>query len=216
MRKLVFINLLLTINLAFSQIKEATILFKDNTSIEGFGEIKKNKIYFKIEEKEEPSEWSFDMAKGITFSSYGYSEKYEYVTVSKKKKPLLLQVIEEGNVSLYLDVFIETTYGAFATYNFNKNFNPTATPKNNLIPQVFSDDAEMQRVYYTKRNSEEIATSITTSFSKTATKYFEDCGVLVQKIKTGKFLKKDIEEIVTYYNNYCYDDENETDKDASH
>ena len=207
MKKILILILLLNANFAISQMREAKIFFNDSTSVEGFGEIKKNKIYFKVEKKDEPSEWSFDITKGITFSSYGYSEKYEYVKISKNKKPLLLQIIEEGDVTLYLDILIENQLFR----NFNSTTNPISQQMQNNSYQTFGE-SEIRNVYYAKRKNEELATNITANFSKNTPKYFEDCGALVQKIKTKKFLKKDIEEIVTYYNNYCND---ENDQDAS-
>lgn len=46
--------------------------------------------------------------------------------------------------------------------------------------QTFGE-SEIRNVYYAKRKNEELATNITANFSKNTPKYFEDCGVLVQK-----------------------------------
>lgn len=71
-------------NFTFSQdYREATIIFNDSSSVKGFGEIKNNTIYFKVKQEDEPSKWSYDIAKGLIFSGYGYSEKYEYVKFEK-------------------------------------------------------------------------------------------------------------------------------------
>jgi hypothetical protein len=211
MKKILFI-LLLNFNLAYCQMKEATIFFNDSTSIEGFAEIKKNKILFKVEEKDEASEWSSDIAKAVVFSSYGYSEKYEYISFATNKKPILLQVIEEGNVSLYLDINFVTDFLYFGGINSVGFGNTMTNPYGISYATVPSSvNADMKKVYYTKRKNEAIATNITANFSKKSLKYFEDCGVLVKKIKTGKFRKDDIEEIISYYNNYCYEDETDDD-----
>jgi hypothetical protein len=92
--------------LVFSQEREATIIFNDSTSIKGFGEIKNENIYFRVSQEDEITKWSFDMAKGLTFSGYGFSEKYEYVKPDKYSTPILLEVIEEGNVNLYKKIVL--------------------------------------------------------------------------------------------------------------
>lgn len=90
------------INFTFGQdYREATIIFNDSTSVKGFGEIKKNTIYFKVKQKDQPSKWSYDIAKGLTFSGYGFSEKYEYVKFEKNRDPRIMEVIEEGELILY-------------------------------------------------------------------------------------------------------------------
>lgn len=41
------------------------------------------------------------------------------------------------------------------------------------------------------------------NFKKTASNYFKDCPSLVDKLKNKIFKKRDIEEVVTYYNTNC-------------
>jgi hypothetical protein len=68
----------LFLNYAFGQdYREASILFNDSTTIKGFGELRNNKIYFKLKQEDKPSEWQSDFAKGLIFTGYGFSEKYE-------------------------------------------------------------------------------------------------------------------------------------------
>ena len=49
--------------------------FNDSTSIEGLGYIKNNKIFFKLEEKEAFSEWSFESVYRIDF--YGFENSVD-------------------------------------------------------------------------------------------------------------------------------------------
>ena len=45
--------------------------------------------------------------------------------------------------------------------------------------------------------------SIFGNFKKKAKEYFKDCPSIVKKIKSGKYKKTDIIEIVEYYNVFC-------------
>lgn len=63
--------------------------------------------------------------------------------------------------------------------------------------------------YYVLRKNEQIATPIylkqiiSNNFKKTALEYFKDCKKVTDKIKKKKFWKKNIPEMVDYYNNNC-------------
>ncbi len=98
--KLLSIIFLLLTSFIFCQEREARILFLDSTSIKGYGEIKKEKIYFRVDLKSEKTEWDYDMVQGLIFEAYGFSEEYEYVKKSEKAKPILMEVIERGNKTL--------------------------------------------------------------------------------------------------------------------
>jgi len=43
----------------------------------------------------------------------------------------------------------------------------------------------------------------TKNFKKAASAYFKDCPSLVKKIQSRTFKKRDLEKIVSYYNNKC-------------
>ena len=101
MKLLLQLLFLIFINSTFSQdYREATILFNDSSSVKGFGEIRNNTIYFKVKQEDKPSKWSYDITKGIVFSGYDYSEKYVYVKFEKYTNPKIMEVIEEGKLSL--------------------------------------------------------------------------------------------------------------------
>jgi hypothetical protein len=185
----------LFINVTFSQdYREATIVFNDSTSIKGFAEIKNNEIYFKLKQEDKPDKWSYDIAKGIIFSGYGFSEKLEYLKSGKNSKPKILEVIEEGNINLYRE----------SRMYYTSNGNTTA----GKLPTNFSTYEFTTETFYVKKKSEEFATDISFSFKTTAKKYFSDCEKIIEKIKNGKFTRKNIPDMVFYYNEYC-DENNE-------
>ena len=194
MKKNIFYIIFLFLTLPiFSQEREATIVFIDSTSIKGFGEIKNEKIYFRVDLKSEKSEWKYDIAKGLIFSGYGFTEKYEYVKPDKYSKPVLMEVIEEGNVNLYK----KSSYGLKMGIGISTNG----------IGPVGGYD--FSSAYYVKKNNEENATELTFSFKSRSIRYFSDCKVIIEKIKKREFKVDTIPEMIYYYNDYCgKEDEN--------
>ena len=63
--------------------------------------------------------------------------------------------------------------------------------------------------YYVKRSNQQNATHLASNelfsknFKKAASEFFSDCPLLVEKLQTKEFNKKDIKEIVTFYNENC-------------
>lgn len=209
MKLLIRFLLLLFINYSFGQdYRQARIIFNDSSSIEGFGEIKGNTIYFKVLQEDKADKWSYDFAKGLTFAAYGFSEKYEYVKI-EHSKPKLMQVVEEGKVTLYRDAKI---YFADNRPESEK-IKETAlvhlpNPHSDKLFQMHVSSMEtMTETFYVKRENEEFATDIIFSFNIRAKKYFADCKKVIEKIKNKKFTKKNIQDMVFFYNEYCDEDE---------
>lgn len=195
MKKILLLLLIASLQ-AFSQEREATILFLDSTSIAGFGEIKNQKIHFRTDLKSEKSEWDYDVTKGIIFTGYGFSEKYIFIKPDKYSKPILMEVIEEGKVNLYKKSDFGIKLGAIAGVNSSTGIyaRPTASYE-------FTND------YYVKKENEESATELTFSFKARANRYFSDCPAILEKIKKKEFKVDTIPEIIYYYNDYCGDED---------
>ena len=131
-------------NFTYSQdYREATILFNDSSSVKGYGEIRNNTIYFKVRQEDKPSKWSHDITKGLLFSGYGYSEKYEYVKFEKNKNPKIMEVMEEGRLSLYR--LSKSVYISNGTIS-----------QNCLITNSFLTE-DLKETFYVKRKNEELA-----------------------------------------------------------
>jgi hypothetical protein len=199
MKNLAILLFLFTINHGFCQMQTATIVFNDSTSILGMGEIKNNKIYFKIEQKDNPTEWSYDMASALIFSGYGFSEKYEYVKISKNSSPELIEVVNEGNVTLYKQIKVTNSIFDLARNGYLLS-NGERIGGNNL-------ESDVQYKYFVKRKTEEFATIIHFNFKEKIFDYFSDCPILKKKINQKIYTKKNIEEMIEYYNNYCNDEQ---------
>jgi hypothetical protein len=198
---ILFLFTILIHQFSFAQEEnKAIILFNDGTSIEGIGEIKRNTIYFKVAPEDTYTEWDYTSAKGIIFSGYGYSEKYEYAKTDKNSNPVIMEVVDEGFVTLYRKnkmVFRVSTDYNHSPYN---SVGPFAG--NNFISE------DMSTTYYVQRKEESFATNITSGFKAKSLKYFSDCKALTEKIYDRTFTVDKIKAMVDYYNNYCYEEEN--------
>ena len=198
MKKIILILLLLIQSFSYSQEEnKATIIFNDNTTIEGLGEIKKNKIYFKVAPQDNYSEWDYTSVRGIIFSGYGFSEKYEYTKPDKNSNPVIMEIVDDGFVKLYRKnkLFMRIEKVAIST-------------SNNLLLGNNRISEDMSTTYYVKREEEDFATDISFGFKARSLKYFADCKSLTEKIYNRTFTAENIIEMINYYNNYCDGEEN--------
>jgi len=194
---------ILIVNYAFCQDQEAAIIFNDGTTVDGFGSINKNKIYFRASLDDKPDIWISDMVKGITFFGFESTVKYEYVSLDEfsHPEPQLLEVVENGNVTLYARVRKIVNVNSNI---LNSNISIIKSVSNDVIPyQSAKEDGSVE--IFVKRANEKFPTSLNWSFYKRAAKYFLDCEVLSKKIDKGEFSKNKILEIVQYYNDICAD-----------
>jgi hypothetical protein len=212
---------ILIVNYAFCQDQEATIIFNDSTTVDGFGSINKNKIYFRASLDDKPDIWISDMVKGITFLGFESTVKYEYVLLDEfsHPEPQLLEVVENGNVTLYARVRKIVNINSnilnsnvLNPHVFNSNFLNSNNSNITMIQSVSNDVISYQSAkdngateIFVKRVNEKFPTSLNWSFYKRAAKYFSDCEVLSKKIDKGEFSKNKILQIVQYYNDICAD-----------
>ena len=202
-KKFITFFFILIVNHAFCQDQEATIIFNDSTTVDGFGSINKNKIYFRASLDDKPDIWISDMVKGITFFGFESTVKYEYVLLDEfsHPEPQLLEVVENGNVTLYARVRKIVNVNS---NSLNSNISIIKSVSNDVVPyQSAKEDGSVE--IFVKRANEKFPTSLNWSFYKRAAKYFSDCEVLSKKIDKGEFSKNKILEIVQYYNDICAD-----------
>jgi len=202
-KKFITFFFILIVNYAFCQDQEATIIFNDSTTVDGFGSINKNKIYFRASLDDKPDIWISDMVKGITFFGFESTVKYEYVLLDEfsHPEPQLLEVVENGNVTLYARVRKIVNVNS---NSLNSNISIIKSVSNDVVPyQSAKEDGSVE--IFLKRANEKFPTSLNWSFYKRAAKYFSDCEVLSKKIDKGEFSKNKILEIVQYYNDICAD-----------
>ncbi len=172
-----------------SQTQEATLHFYDGTSIEGYGLIfQKYKIKFRASLEDEPDVWDGTIVSGITFHGFEYDVEFGYVYAKNHERyPLLLEVLTEGEVTLYANVITNTDY----------------------VPS-FKDDEPWRYgstysivKYYVKRNEEKLATKLKGRFKKCIIEYFGECSGIIKRIDNHEFRWATMIDLVNYYNDFC-------------
>jgi hypothetical protein len=192
----------LCLNILKAQNREVVIFFNDSTSLDGFGEVKNDKIYFKLEQKDKPTVFDYNSVHAIHFVGYGFIEKYEYVKSDKYKKPKIMELVEKGKITLYMlpkqiiitNIVSDINYQVRKT---NSDFNINENPNN---PVKFINE------YFIKFPTNETAIDIVFSFKKRVLRYFSDCPELIEKVNNKTFTKSTIPEMIYFYNDYCNDE----------
>ena len=142
------------------------------------------------------------MVKGITFLGFESTIKYEYVLLDEfsHPEPQLIEVVEEGNVTLYARIREKFQTSGFHSNGFNVNITRIVT--NNVVSYRRGRENVTTDIFV-KRANEKYPTSLNSSFYKKAAKYFSDCEVINKKMDKGEFSKNKILELVQYYNDIC-------------
>lgn len=183
MKKIFFISIIFfTYSFSFSQ-NEITVHLKNNQTISGSGKLKRT--FVKLKTSNDSKSKKIDLKEidkidckennKITTFYFFKSNKGNYIRT-------YLQLIIIGKVNLYAATFMNVT--GFGAYETTK--------------------------YYLKRDNETIVTelgggTVWENFKKESEEYFKDCPILVKKILESKkgFAKKDVKDIVNYYNSKC-------------
>jgi len=173
-------------NVSFAQSNEATLFFKDGTSVKGFGTIKKNKIQFRASLNDEPELWDEVLVESIVFDPEDTFVKYTFIKPDKMSKFKVMKVLTEGEVSLYEHVVVDY-FDKDDLFGFSYGLNHSQPEKTR---------------HYVQRKNEEFPTLLKDGFGRIK-KYFSNCDTLVKKIENNQFYRNDIQQIVEYYNDIC-------------
>ncbi len=177
--------------ISFCQDQEATLHFYDGSSIEGYGYIfQRYKIKFRASLEDEPDVWEGLVVSGITFHGFEYDIRFDYQYAKNHERyPLLLEVLTEGEVTLYANVIKDIF------------FIPSFDDK---IPGLGSSLITGVK-YYVKRENEELATKLKGRFKKCIIAYFGECSGLIKGIDNHEFRWATMIDLVNYYNDFCVD-----------
>ncbi|MBQ4822593.1 hypothetical protein [Aquimarina sp. MMG016] len=191
--KKTFLLLLITILTGigtYGQKTNATLIFKNGIKLRGLGTvINDGDVKFRESKKHKRVYYSFDKLDSVMV----YDTDVVYTYVRKKVKDKLerkvLRVVAKGKKVTLYKVVIEgyTDTGMGPSFGHHHSISG----------------------YYASKEGEKEVTHLGSSglfsinFKKAASKYFEDCPVLVEKIKNKKYKKRNILEIVEYYNKEC-------------
>ncbi|WP_040280539.1 hypothetical protein [Psychroserpens damuponensis] len=178
---------------ALDAYEEATIHFHDGTSIRGYAKITFNSsVKFKVTEDREPEAWTELMIKGVTFHRAIDDIDFLYVKLEKVKTPLLLEVIELGEISIFVDV---------SSNWISANHSTNETGMLHTVTSIQNTTYS----FFLKKESEKEAIRLfgIFNFKKKAIKFFENCPQIVDRLNEKKYKRGNIIEMVYYYNDYC-------------
>ena len=199
--RIIFILFFISLKI-YSQTEEAIIYFKDGDSIEGFASLNFNKIKFKVAPEDKPDTWNEEFVKKITFLNFNARRTFEYVKLNSLDKPKLVEIIIEGEATLYKKFSSDFSL-LDQIYNPHEERPATYNPQTNS----FSQPTESSEFYYVKKAKDKYPTclncGVINAWRKNASKVFADCDFIVKKLKSDKWIFEDIKEIVEFYNDVC-------------
>lgn len=195
MKKIIVLSFLLVTFFSFSQNQKATLFFKDGTHQSGYAKIiGSDEIKFKKDKKAKKEIYNSDTIEALYILENDKNVVYHYKKVKNKKNLKLLELLEKGILTLYRDLNQGYTAG-FAAGGVG-GFGGGG--RHYSISSYYVSKDENSEVYHLGSTD-----LFSKNFKKAATDYFKDCPSLVSLIEARKLKKKDIVEIVQYYNKNC-------------
>jgi len=202
MKKIIlFIGIILISLNCNSQNQKATLYLKTGDTIHGLAKIKAfGKIKFRYNKKSKkviyfPGQLiKFDIIQqgSKTTNIYKYVQGNQLSTSRK-----CMTLITEGKIDLYR-VSVSVTHAPMG-------FGGGGMGRMGGMTMGYSMDN-----YYVSKDDSDVVTKLTIvgtffgkNFKKAASEYFSDCQDLVDRIQNKTYRKRDIEEIVRFYNTKC-------------
>lgn len=197
-KNLIFVIILLTVGHSFGQKTRAELIFKDGTTLKGFGEpTNVNTIRFKKERKAKKQFFSFEEVDTVKVYHDFEPTIYVLVNIQDKSNSKVLEMARAGKNVVY---FRDISQGYTA---------PMATPIAGGTIMMSGGGFYNTKYSYVRKTNEEKAVFLGSSnwmsknFKNAASNFFSDCPELVEKIETKKFKKRDLKEIIEFYNTDC-------------
>ncbi len=170
--------------------------------------------------------------KIVSYDDYSGEREFYYKLTSESKFPLLVELIIADSLSLYIKYpkTIDLFYSNYDRTTLLEQMRNEKIELNDKLPptkKIISVKKSGEPVYQYAENTPYIEFTITKldyfvgkkneeklqlinsesflykNFRKTLSSYFHDCHVLVEKIQNKEFKKRDILEIVEFYNENC-------------
>jgi len=190
--KLIFLFLIINLT-SFSQTQEATIFFNDGESFEGYGSLRNNKIKFRLSLDDKGEYWDYETISKIEFHGFNLTETYVYLKIKENTKPILIELVTDGEVSLYKQ---ETTYSA------GNNIQTDPVNFGKIPSGAGLAHTTSKTTSYLKRETDKLPTRLNgiifNKWKKLTIVFLSDCPSLIDKIKTNEFREKHLKEIVEY------------------
>lgn len=182
----------------YGQKSKAELIFKDGVILKGYGEpTNVNNIRFRKEKRAKKQFFSFEEVD--TLKVYYDFNPTIFVLVKIKDKTIP-QVLEMAHTGKNVTYFREVSQG----YNA-----PMMTPAGGGGFMMTGGGMYRTTYSYLRKPGEEYALYLgssnwlTKNFKKTASEFFSDCPHLVSKISNRELKKRDLKEIIHYYNSVC-------------
>lgn len=181
MKKLLFtLTLLITLS-SFGQKQKATLFFKNGVILEGFAHFGSfnSKISYKKTKKSKKLFFDAKTINKIIVHSKKEDSEYHYRRIKGRNSYAFIKPTLKGKVTLYIIKTESDQNHKSITYFY--------------VSKGVNEDLK------------ELRSSLRhwTNFKKIASNYFKDCPKLVKKIQSKEFRKRDIVEVVEYYNDNC-------------
>ncbi len=187
--KKVFLCILFILSLNIYCQKDVTLFFRNGDSLKVISHLYSGMAKIKYRVSEDSKKIKIDYRKVKKAVKYYTSNSVTYTYKIKKNHatPVLLEQVSKGKIYLYkLDFTRNSNFGGGMSMSSNHS------------------------EYYVCKGDDDIVTTfnasgifIENSFRKKSEKIFNDCPVLVKKIKDKILKMANIPEIVTFYNEKC-------------
>ncbi len=185
-----------------AQKQKATLYFRDGTTQTGLAKLFDlsnfgGKIKFRKDKNSNKIIYTSLEIDKISIRENDIYVIYQYKIVENKGTIVLLELIAKGKVTLYRD----QTQGYYSSgTRMGGGFNSSGVG----MGRSYSINN-----YYVSKDNKNVShlgskgTLFSKNFKKSASEYFKDCSELVNKIQSKEFKKRNIVDIVEFYNENC-------------
>ena len=198
-RLLFLLTFSLLVASSYAQKINATLVLKDGKVLKGYGKLtNSNVIKFRATKKGKKQFYSFE-EQVDTLKLFTEQNPIIYVRMKVKDKTELL-VLEVAKVGKNVFLYTSTSQGYSGATGIGTGGlgSPVAVGNFYSISNSYVRKANEDEVYHL--GSDRLFSK---NFKKAASDYFKDCPALVEKIQAREFKKKDLEEIIDFYNEKC-------------
>lgn len=199
MKKIFQILLIILVSqVALAQNKKGVVYLNDGSQLKGLVKLTKgNKVKYRLNKESEKRIFNkHSVDRVVLFKEDGELEEFAFRQIERSSISSIkvMQVITRGKITLYKVVTHGTHYygGGLpgqapmmgASYSISNYY--VGKEDSKLVNQITSKGALFEK-----------------NFKKAAMNYFKDCPALVKLIENKTYRKRDLEEIVKYYNEKC-------------
>lgn len=194
---LIIMILLCTVS-AKAQKTKAVLIFKNGSQLEGLAQLNYwEQIKFRKERGGQRERFTFQEVDTLKLFKDDKLAIYVQVKIKNSGIHKVLELVDQGKNLIHYREEIKVYWASPSTSNWN------SMPSTNM-----GGGYDYTNSYVRKPGENEATYLASTSwlsgnFKKTASDYFADCPSLVSKIQNRELKKRDLKEIIDYYNTQC-------------